>query len=98
MPVRIWSGGPRSQPIGTLYWPSDSEVAVMPDPMSDDRLDEITMHGCPAELIACDDERDELIAEVGRLRRALRLSEASRGVPSMSSYQTWGGPRPAGQD
>jgi hypothetical protein len=82
MPVRLWSGGPRSHLVGTLSWPTDSEVAVMPEPMSDERLDEISMHGCPEERFVCDDERDELIAEVRRLRRALQLSEASRGVPS----------------
>jgi hypothetical protein len=27
MPVRIWSGGPKSQLVGTLSWPTDSEVA-----------------------------------------------------------------------
>jgi hypothetical protein len=64
----------------------------MPEPMSDERLDfshyrEIAEGGGrmpfnAAAILTMLDEIDTRRAEVRRLRRALRLSEASRGVPS----------------
>jgi hypothetical protein len=59
---------------------------MMPEPMSDERLAEIeAMADVPCMVQSCScvaDEFRRLVAEVRRLRRALRLSEASRGVPS----------------
>jgi hypothetical protein len=48
----------------------------MPESMSDERLAAIehVAHRCPCI--------SDLLAEVRRLRRALHLSETSRGVPS----------------
>lgn len=48
--------------------------------MDEARLAEIEQVGCDHSQL-CDGERTELVDEVRRLRRALRLSEASRGVP-----------------
>lgn len=57
--------------------------AFMPDSMSDERLAEIERNaGLSCRSGACAMTVGELIAEVRRLRRALRLSEASRGVPA----------------
>jgi hypothetical protein len=58
----------------------------MPEPMSDERLAEFEARAeaCShpkGHCFACN-YAEELIAEVRRLRRALQLSEASRGVPS----------------
>lgn len=50
--------------------------------MSDERLAEIEQTGCDDSQL-CDGERRELVAEVRSLKRALALSEASRGVPSV---------------
>ena len=69
----------------------------MPEPMSDERLAELTPDQIRLRLheLTCTAHEDScwrlleflnevlpgLIAEVRRLRRALQLSEASRGVP-----------------
>lgn len=53
-------------------------------PWDDARLDAVerAARSCPSDD-ACTSDVLALLAEVRRLKRALRLSEASRGVPDM---------------
>jgi hypothetical protein len=63
--------------------------------MTDERLAEIEEIGCDHSQL-CEGERQELVAEVRRLHRALRLSEASRGVLRSSMQSV--GHHPDGSD